>query len=359
MYMTSIFTAGFTVALLRYYKYNPYKYEYFYTVIVSFILCVIVLLGFLENNYLTQFLNLNTGSLKEHFLIYLSVSASLMYIFNRADLTAKGKYKEIVYGITIIFIFRIFALCTTAIFHINDLSFVIFIICILPMCNELLVFGKRVRYIKRYPMSGIGDFILFSLKTAIIGTLFLTSNRLLIITTKEVDNTMAASLSFANGLVGIITILNTTISSFYIGKLDYKDTKSITSYLHKVKKFSPLFIISLAIISVLIYLFVSFLYPLEPVKTAWISVITIIQSGFIFYLGLVTLLVKTYNCLNVQLLINVIVCSVVYMLVTSLEQKIDIISEYIIVNLIIIIGEVLLLAFVLNRYHYDLKNIRQ
>lgn len=359
MFLTSIFTAGFTVALLRYYKYNPPQYEYYYTIIVLSILGCVTFLGIIKNNYLTQILNLRTDSLIEHFLIYLSVTFSLMYIFNRATLTAKGEYKKIAYGIAVIFIIRIIGLLIIAFSHIKDLSLVILIVCIFPMCNELLILRKKLINTKKKSTSGIKDFILFALKSAIIGSIFLTSNRLLVISVKEYDNTMAASLSFANGLIGIITILNTTISSFYIGKLDCRDTTTITTYLLKIKKSCFYFLCGLIATSILIYLFVSFLYPNEPIKTAWLSAITIIHSGIIFYFGLVTLLAKTYNYLNIQLIINSVVCAFVYILITILGQSQDIIIEYILVNLVILAGEGILLVLVLNKYRQNLKNAEQ
>lgn len=353
MYLTSIFTAGFTVALLRYYKYNPSKYDFFYTLIVSAIIGVTFLLGLWQNNFLTQWLNLSTSSFSEHLLIYVSVGFSLLYVFNRAAFTAQERFRTIAVGILLIFILRLLALLYIGVSGTSHLALILLLVCILPMTNEILVLGKKWFSVKRTPMDGMGQFIAFALKTAVIGTIFLTSNRLLLISVKSYDSTIAASLSFANGMIGITTILSATISSFYIGRLDYKDPTAITAYLRKVKRCIPLFSALLVLASAAAFLFVWTTYPNHPVETAWICVITIMQAGIIFYLGLVTLLTKTYNCLNVQLAVNAVVCALVYTIISTLQHRIPIIPQYLFINLAIISGETILLIYVLRKHRAD------
>lgn len=355
MYLTSLFTAGLNVALLRFYKYNHAKYDFFFSLVVSVIICGIFLLGFFENNILTDWLNLKPSSFLEHLFIYISVCFSLMYIFNRAALTAKEKYKKIAFDISIIFVLRIIALYIVAIVGISNLSLVLLIVCILPFFNEFLVFTKRLTTLKWGSLEGLREFIFFSLKIAIIGILFLTSNRLLVIAVKSYDNSLAASLSFANGLIGIISILNTTLSSYFIGKLDYKNVASITVYLKKVRRFTLPFFVLLALVAAVGFAFVEVSYPDNATVTAWICAITICQSGIIFFLGLVTLLAKTYNCLNVQLAVNVLVCIAVYLVVHTLTLHLDIIPKYLLVNLTIILGEVCLMGYVLRRHSLQEK----
>lgn len=360
MYLTSVFTAGFTVALLRFYKYAPAKYESFFSFITLLIIGAILILGLWKNNGLTEWLNIHAESSIEHLIIYIGVCSSLIYIFNRAYLTAKEKFQSITYGITIIFLLRILAMAFIAIAKITNVKIIIFMVCILPMCHEILIFGKRVLSMKISSPNGLSEFVVFALKTAIIGILFLTSNRLLAISVKSYDNSIAASLSYAYGLIGLVSILNATISSYFIGKLDCNDPEMIAHYLKKIRAFIPYFAITLLGVSFVAYLFVKTTYPCNPTETAWICVVTICQSGIIFYLGLVTLLAKTYNCLNVQLLINIAVCCVVYLIVNSLGHSTGIIPFYILVNSVISMGEVLLLMFVLNKHRlFSKEHIKQ
>lgn len=348
LYLTSISTAGFAVALLRYYKYDSEKYSYYYKVAVSLIYILLIVLGLYHNNPLTGALHLQCDSYVDHFLIYISVAVSLMFVFNRAILTAKEEYKTITKDAVVISLLRIVMLGVVAAAKITDITLILFLVCILPMLQEVWVYAVKIVKEKRTDMGEFPSFIVFAIKVSLVGIIFMTSTRLMMITTKSYSDSLAASLSFASGFIGIINILNTTLSTFYIGKLDARNLEAIGGYLSKVKKFFPLFSGVTIVASVAVYLFIWSTYPTNAVVTAWIGALTIVQSGLLFPLGLITLLAKTYNILNWQLAVNLTVCGLVYLAVTALNQKADIVVEYLAVNAIIILGEAVLALKVLN-----------
>lgn len=359
MMLTTIFVLGLVPTMLRFYKYDKEKYSCYYLLTSTVVYAVLLLLGLFVDNPLSAVLKITRSSLSENFIIYLSVVFSILYVFNRGLLTARNKYKNITVGIVIIFVIRMFSLFIIARFGIKDFNVILLSVCILPFLYEAVIYLKSVLKISRCSFKDsfkdYGAFIIFSVKISIVGILFTSTNQIFLVHAKGVDGSMAAALSFAGGLVGIINILNSTMSSYFLGKLDARDEASIKSYLDKVGGFRFYYFLALLIVCSLIFAVIFNIYPTNASQVAWLCVVTLLQTGIIFYIGLYSLMTKTFNLLNRQLLINLLCFGTVFVIVRIFPFSAEfVVLEYSVVSGVIILFELMVARMVL-RYIINMK----
>lgn len=349
MMLTSIFVVGLVPTMLRFYKYDKEKYSCYYLLTSTAVYVVLLLLGLFVDNPLSAVLKITRSSLSENVVIYLSVAFSILYVFNRGLLTARNKYKNITVGIVIIFVIRMLSLFIIARFGIKDFNVILFSVCILPFSYEAVIYLKSVLKVNRCSFKDYGAFIIFSVKISIVGILFTSTNQIFLVHTKGVDGSMAAALSFAGGLVGIINILNSTMSSYFLGKLDARDKASIKSYLDKVGGFRFYYFLALLIVCSLIFAVIFNIYPTNASQVAWLCVVTLLQTGIIFYIGLYSLMTKTFNLLNRQLLINLLCFGTVFVIVRIFPFSAEfVVFEYSVVSGVIILFELMVARMVLR-----------
>lgn len=348
LFLTGVCTGGLVPALLRFHKLDTLKYKYYYTLITGLIYAVLIVLGFFPHNPISRLLNIEVESIGENLTIYGSIIFSLLYIFNRGVLTAESSFRKLTVNIAIILVFRLAALFVVYFLGITSIPSILFLICILPFSYEAVFFIKSSISLKTFRLShGFYEFLFFTLKICAIGIIFLATSRLFVISAKGYDNSLAAALSFATGLTGIIHILNTTFNSYFIGKLDSRNPVSVRNYISRIIKKLPLFLIAAAVLSAGFYAFVMLIYPDNTQEAALISAITIAQSAIILYLGMITLLTKTFNLLNIQLALNVLAFILVFTVVNVFSKSIGSITTYVIINSIILLCELILAVIVI------------
>lgn len=357
MMLTSIFAVGLVPTMLRFYKYDKKKYTCYYLLTSTVVYAVLLLLGLFVDNPLSAVLKITRSSLSENFIIYLSVAFSILYVFNRGLLTAQNRYKNITVGIVIIFVIRIVALLLIARLRITNFNLILLSLCILPFSYELVAYLKSVLKVSWSPLKDYGAFLVFGVKISIVGILFTSTNQIFLIHTKGVDGSLAAALSFAGGLVGIINILSTTMSSYFLGKLDARNEASIKSYLDKVGRFRGHYFLALLIVCSLIFAVILNIYPTNASQVAWLCVVTLLQTGIIFYIGLYSLMTKTFNLLNRQLLMNLLCFASVFVVVSFVPFSAEfVVLEYSAVSAVIILFELMVARMVL-RHIANMKKI--
>ena len=350
LFITSISTAGLVPALLRYHKINNVKYVHYYILTSLVLFGVIFIVGLFPNNFLFKLLNLRTVDVLESLVISMSVICSLIFIFNRGLQTARESYSSIFNSVMLIFVLRILCVVLTSVLQVKSVFIILVLTCILPFLYEVFVYVKEVFRLNKCDYDEFYDFLSFIFKISTAGVIFLLTSRLFVISSKGYDDSLAASLSFATSFTGIISILNTTFTSYFIGKLDHRDINSIDNYLNRLKKYSLLFIIVSILLSSLVAFFVSAIYPENAIITAYITFITIFQSALITYIGMVTLLAKTFNLVHLQILMNVFCYILVFIYILFIDKySVSECVSYTIVNSIIVLVELLLAFWILNR----------
>lgn len=193
-------------------------------------------------------------------------------------------------------------------------------ICILPLSLEFVYYLMKLKNISYSCLKEIRSFLAFAITTSIIGIIYTITGRLYLLKVKELSDSIAALISYSSGMIGIITILNTTFSSYFIGKLDARDISGIAAYLKKIKRAIPWAILFISGISVFLFLFVYFVYPYEKFDAALYTIVSFSISCAIAFLGLITLLTKTFDLLKLHLFINICSFLSVYILINTIED---------------------------------------
>ena len=349
LFVSSICTAGLVPALLRYYKISKEVYKFYYLLSTFIILLALVIVGFFPSNPLNLMLNLRVKTISDSIIISMSVICSLIFIFNRGLQTAKESFGRIVISVLVILILRIVALAVSAIFKIENINVILLLICVIPFIYDIYLYLKELVLIKKYDLSQYFEFILYCFKISLAGVIFILTSRLYLISSKSYDSSLAASLSFAASFTGVISILNTTFTSYFIGKLDHRNYIGIAVYLKKIKDKALLFILLSVVVSVLVSLFVKIIYPENSIQAAVICLITVFQSAVVSYIGMVTLLAKTFNLVHLQILLNLLCYILVFMFVNLFAAHMSEYVAYMIVNFIMLMNEALLAMWVIKR----------
>lgn len=348
LFLIGVFTIGLVPGLLRFYKLDKTRYTFYYYLTILIIVLILLLLGCFPQNFLSNSLKISTDSLSNSLIQYCGVIFSLFFIFNRGVETAKSNYNTIFIASLIIFVARLIMLYCIKLCNIDNPYYILFLLCVLPFTYEMISFIRGVVKQKICGLNGYAEFLGFILKVSIVGIIFSSTSRLYIIDSKTSDPSLAAALSFAAGLTGIISILNTTLSSYFIGTLDHRNSDNINDYINKVKRYFLPFLLITFLLGIVIFFFVSYIYPENTIQAAILSSITVIHCAFIFYIGLITLLTKTYNKLNIQILINIITFVMVWFFVRFISKDLSPYLNYILINGIILLME-LILAFIILR----------
>lgn len=349
LFLTGIFTAGLIPGLLRYHKYDGQKYQSFYFLTAGIIVVALLILGLFPGNFLSSWLKIGADSVADSMLVYSSVIFSLFFIFNRGFQTAKEDYASIFKDVIVIFVARILLLGAVGILGISDPYVILAMVCIIPFLYEAWIFISSFFRIRFCTLEGYPDFLEFIFKISVAGIIFTATSRLFIIASRFNDDSLAAALSFAAGLTGIISIFNTTFSSVFIGKLDYRNHEGILSYMGKVRKYLLPFLGLTLLVGTAVFFFVTLIYPGNTLQAAMISALTVVHCALMSYTGLITLMTKTYNLLNAQIMLNGASFVIVWLFVKFVAGGLSEYISYIIINSVMLLME-FVLAFIVLRH---------
>ena len=349
LFLTGIFTAGLIPGLLRHYKYDGQKYQSFYFLTAGMIIVILLVLGLFPANFLSSWLKIGADSVADSMMVYSSVIFSLFFIFNRGLQTAKEDYASIFKDVIVIFVARLLLLGAVGVLGISDPYAILVMVCIIPFMYEAWIFISSFFRIRFGGLDGYPDFLGFILKISLAGVIFTATSRLFIISSRFNDDSLAAALSFAAGLTGIISIFNTTFSSVFIGKLDCRNHDGIISYTGKIRKYLLPFLGATLILGAAVFFFVTLIYPENTLQAAIISALTVVHCALISYAGLITLMTKTYDLLNTQILLNVASFVIVWLFVKLVSGGLGEYVSYIIINSVMLLME-LVLAFIVLRH---------
>jgi len=296
---------GISTSLLREYVTNRYRALRFALLAELFLLTAIGVLLLAPASY-TELLLDTTRSAKA---VLIAGVVSVVWIFNRARLVAEKRFEQILFRSFLIAALRGAGIAAIALaeargdqpFSLNSLILLLLIAPFLPelllrsvgMLRDLFHLQKeRQLYFNRREVLPL---ILFSLSNYCVSALYVFASRYLFLHAEELHQTqLLVDLGYAGSFVGVVTILNTTLRSYYIGSLSGDDSGALKEYVQRVKakgKGFFLFNIAAAIgAGVLVGALGS-----STVSTAsiWYAVIVVFSSGAVLYFGMITLLAKT------------------------------------------------------------------
>lgn len=352
LYVASISTLGLVPTLLRYYKYGNEKYQTYFLYCITAIVLFLLLIGGIPENPLSIFLNIDDYILPNHWMFYLSSVSVLLFVFNRAILTAQEKYTLLIKTIFIIFFVRIISLLIVKIFGITSDTIVLFLICVLPLSWEFVFYLRKLINIKIvFDTKEFRDFIVFSLLTSAIGIIYVTTSRLYLLELKSQNSTIVPIISYIYGMLGVITIFNTSFTSFFIGKLDGRNIIQVASYLNRIKKYSIPFLLFSIGLSALLYLFVFCVYPYDHATAAIFAAIAAMSSSLTAFVGLISLMTKTFNLLKIQLIINIVSFLVTLVFVKHIPN-IESYLMYCFLSVIHLSFEMIVAYIVIRKFNY-------
>lgn len=347
LYVTSISTLGFVPTLLRYYKYNKDKYMSYFLHCITMVFIILVVCGFFPSNPFSRFLHIDNYSFINHLVFYLSAISILLYVFNRAILTASEDYNTLVKTILLISTLRIVGLILVSMLNVKANYCVLLLVCVIPMVWEYFFYCNQISKFKRaFKLEDFKDFIVFAFMTSIIGVIYVTTDRLYLLELKSLNSPNVPILSYVYGMLGIIAIFNTTFTSYFIGKLDGRNPTQISNYIKKIKSLTIPYLLFSLLSGLGLFFFVYLLYPYNC-KLAGIYVfITAISSSIIAYVGLISLMTKTFNLLKMQLCVNS-TNLVITLLLLKFVPNVDNVCFYVLISVVHILCELYVAGYVL------------
>lgn len=370
MVLAFIFELGFSVSFLRFYQLDKtIKYINSYLQFILFFLIVII--GLYFSSFFDRLFNIDELPV-DPALFYFLVIAQLAWFFIKNWLLAINKMKALVFHSVLIFVLRVLFL--VHLYYLKEFSikelfletllfpFAITLIHLFWVNTKLIVESWKlydvfsVSTIKKASVK-VYSFLRFSLLSYISGFLYLYAVRYMVIFMTGKNNMVVADLGYAMTFIGIILVFHTTFRSYLIARLSMDKADFIRSYIYNIKSMSKHFVGLIIISSVLLSYFV---YLIKP---GYLSFNTVIFSFILFmatflnvYLGLFTVLSKTYDYNKLEVFLNIIRLAAV-ILITNFMVESHLILGVALINIVMVAVEyvyarILIKRILLKRMNY-------
>ena len=344
-FLTSMTGFGITTSLLRNHI-NEHNQTLTYFTVTGFIVSLLLLLlSFFPNNYLSIWLNVDHLTFWNHFMLYLSVIFTNLFLFNRALMNVEKTYILMLCNIGAITLIRLIGLGYISYVSNSSIAMVLAIVFVIPFLFEFIFYVKNLfsslRSFKFQFDTGYKYFLSYSLQVFSAGALYVLCDRLYLIHLKNVSPDLASVLGFSLGFVGVISVFNKSFTNYFIGTINPENKKQITQFKVKVKKHGIKFFSISLFLNITICILVYYSYTNFKPIVVLVLFITIMKTSIISYLGFTTMLTKTLGIQYYDLIINLLRVLAVYLLLKYFVF-ISFIWMLLLISLIIIIGEVVL-----------------
>jgi len=359
LFSTNTMQLGFVLALYYFAKQNSKESFNIYYTLVSLLNIGILICCMLPHSFVFGLLKLQDLSYAERLGFALSVIVSSIFLYNKGANIQQKEYRYMLWVSLSAFLLRIAALIYIALTHTEGNTMLLLLIFVCPFVVDIKDYMLRVirnvrpRQIKK-PM--LSDFTTYSVKAWLTGVLFIISEKMFLISTKDMDEVFTASLAFASGFIGIIYIFKATFYNFYLAKFSRDNIQEIKEYVQKLLRYALPYFIFLLFIVACSCICVKYIFG-ELGESAWkILFVMLMQTGIICYLGMITLLTKTLNYLNLEIILNIFRVLLVWA-ICNLWKADDMLTWYGVSVFALMTPEVIISAFILNRLaHKPLLN---
>ena len=316
-FLTTLFQFGIVVGLYKFYDKNKDDIFNVYYSLVLFINTILILLSFNVDNIVSKYLKLNDFSIQESVLFYMSVIVLGIFLFNKGKNVIEKSFKYMLVISANVFIYRIIVICILSIYKVESLSLILFLVFILPFVRDIRDYiVSTFHYVRPFKLKlrFLKSFVSFIIKVWITGILYTISDKIFLISTKGLNSDLTTAISFSSGFVGIISIFTSSFSNFFLAKFSTNNINDIANYVNRLKRFSPVYFLSLVLLDLIASVFIYYSYSQLANFTALITFITLLRMGLISYLGLFTLLGKILNLLRIEIFLNIFRIVVIYCL---------------------------------------------
>lgn len=350
LFLTTLSQFGIVVGLYNFIEENRSKILNTYYSIILFINLILLILGLINGNIVSTLLKLGDLSSSQHLLFYFSIIVSGIFLFNKGRNVADKSYRYMLRVAITAFCIRLLVIIFLSIYQTSSLTLVLFLLFILPFVQDIKDYiGYSIKHIRfaRFNENMIADFLQYSSKVWFIGVLFMVSDKLFLISTKGIDVQLTTAIAFSSGFLGIVSLFNSSFSNYFLSNLSSNRIDEIQVYVRRLKKLFIPYIGILLIICLCMSAFVYYSYPSLGRIASIVLFIALLRSGLISYLGMISLLSKVLNLLNIEIVLNIVRIIIVYLLCTYWHPQ-NLLIWYSIVMFVVPFPE-LVLVFIINR----------
>lgn len=348
LFLVSLSGFGLMTALLAHYQTSPLQTFSNYFLSSGIVLLLILSIGFFPNNPISNWIHLDMDNRWTHLIFYISVILSSQFLFNRSVMNAEKQFQLMLKNILLITLLRLIGLFWIVYTNSTSILTVLTALFIIPFLLEPFLFLRRmiVSFQQAPPAldKSLVKFLSFSMQVFASGAIFILCDRIYLISLKESSTTLASTLSFAFGFIGIISVFNAAFTNYFLGKINPHSTSEIKSFQKKIRHYCTHYFILSITISLLICTFVYVTYDSE-ISTILIILILILKTAIISYFGFTNILTKTLKIQQFDLFINVLRLALVYIIINLLNSQ-NIVLTVFMISVIMIACELVIYWYV-------------
>ena len=321
MMLSFVFEFGVVTSFLRFNQlYAITKYINAYMQIVIFLIMIFLSISFLGDP-IDSFLGIDKIDVKRSY-VYLIAFAILSWVFFKNIFLSNKKIGTIFVNAVVLTLIRLISLAVILFssynFSIEDILLYLFIapFAVIMFYNlnydlgaikDSIKFFSNIR-VKRIFFKRFKTILIFALTTYVISLLFVYTSRYPIIyLTKENATKLLAEIGYATSIGGMIIIFSVSIRSYLISKFNISNTDEIKRYIETMFSYRYKFLIATFLLSTLLSLVVYYIKPSYlSFDTVIYVFILVVSYAFSTYLGMFSLLSKTFNFNNLELRLNIL-----------------------------------------------------
>lgn len=362
MVLAIILEFGISISFLRFYQIDKDSIYIFSILQVMMLLLIIVIMFFFadEVNYLFN-IHLIPVDVK---LFYIIIIGQYGWGFIKTWLLATNQVKYITLHAVIISVLRLVSLIYLYLlgdFSLTQLLLATLLFPFIPSLIHQAYLTARV-LIEGIPlMKGVNrqrirkffektyDYLQFSLFTYLANFIFLYTGRYLMIYLTGKNNAALADLGYAMTFLGIVLVFYTTIRNYLVARLSKNNSDFIFTYLKGLKRLMKYMLAGFFILSLLLSWLIMKIKPAYLSENTGIFAFIFFLATFInAYIGLFTVLSKTYDYNKTELLLNGIRFLAV-VAITNFVVKSNIILGVILINIAMVAFEFIFARIILKR----------
>lgn len=354
LFATNAVQIGFVLALYYFAKQNSRQAMNIYYTLVTLLNIILLTCCFLPRDFVFGLLKLTNLTFSERLCFAVSVIVSSIFLYNKGANIQQKQYRYMLKVSLSAFLLRIIALCYIMITHTEGNGLLMMLIFAFPFIVDIKDYTLRVIFYvrpKQIEKKKLTAFATYSLKAWLTGVLFIISDKLFLISTKNQNQDFTASLAFASGFIGMIYIFKSTFYNFYLAKFSRENIPEIKAYLHKLLCYAPPYFGIILIIAICSSACVRYIYEDLGICASQVLLILLIQTGAICFLGMITLLSKTLNYLNLEVGLNIARVAIIWA-ICHMWTGSDMLIWYSMTQFLLITPEIILSAFILIKLAY-------